>query len=227
MNNSPSRRFLYSLGALVVIATMGLGSISPARAAGSSWSIVTSPNQGVNANQLSAIATVSPSDAWAVGSYYRNNTVEWQTLIEHWNGTSWSVVASPNAPGMQDFLYGVTALSASDIWAVGDVWNGAYEPLTEHWNGTVWSVVPAPRADGDTLYAVSGSTSNDVWAVGGNGAGALTMHWNGSQWSIASNPDATQARSSLRSVTALSSSNVQAVGSVPDGYGSSVALAER
>ena len=41
------------------------------------------------------------------------------TLIEHWNGISWSIVTSPNngTSGLQ--LNGVTCASASDCWAVG------------------------------------------------------------------------------------------------------------
>jgi hypothetical protein len=83
---------------------------------GASWNIVPSPNPGLYQNILRAVATTSADDAWTVGSsVYSNNT---QTLIEHWDGTSWSVVPSLNT-GSYDDLYGVTALSPSDVWAVG------------------------------------------------------------------------------------------------------------
>ena len=42
-----------------------------------------------------------------------------QTLTEHWNGTAWSVVASPNLGTSDNVLYGVAAVAANDVWAVG------------------------------------------------------------------------------------------------------------
>ena len=60
-----------------------------------------------------------------------------QTLVEHWNGSAWSVVPSPNVGGSYDnALYGVAAVSANDVWAVGhdgDPITG--QTLVEHWNG--------------------------------------------------------------------------------------------
>jgi len=56
-------------------------------------SVVSSPNGGPAHNYLNAVAAISSSDIWAVGS----QTFFGQTgiLIEHWNGTAWSVVTSP------------------------------------------------------------------------------------------------------------------------------------
>ncbi len=48
-----------------------------------------------------------------------------------------------------NFLNGVAAVSANDMWAVGDYESSGslLQTLTEHWNGTVWSVVPSPSPD--------------------------------------------------------------------------------
>src|SRR2546422_9965724 len=54
------------------------------------WSVVPSPN-GSSSSGLSGVAVVSASDIWAVGSS-GNQMSGAQTLIEHWNGSSWSVV---------------------------------------------------------------------------------------------------------------------------------------
>ena len=60
------------------------------------WSIVSSPNPGTSPyNFLSGVTCTSASQCWAVG-YYVNGSGFGQTLIEQWDGTSWSVVASPN-----------------------------------------------------------------------------------------------------------------------------------
>ena len=63
------------------------------------------------------------------------------TVIGHWDGSSWTQVASPNA-GRDDFLDGVSATSAIDAWAVGAYYGHARveRDLFEHWDGTGWTV---------------------------------------------------------------------------------------
>jgi hypothetical protein len=75
-----------------------------------------------------------------------------QTLVEHWNGTQWSVVSSPNPGTNYDSLEGVAAISASDVWAVGAYLYGAdTQTLVEQWDGTQWSVVPSPNVGAPAL----------------------------------------------------------------------------
>src|SRR5436190_722271 len=74
------------------------------------WSVVSSPNVGINHNLLDGVAVVSANDVWAVG-FYVNGSIE-QTLVEHWDGGSWSVVSSPNVGTFANVLYGVAAVSA-------------------------------------------------------------------------------------------------------------------
>jgi hypothetical protein len=116
--------------------------------------VVKSPT--LSSSSLHAVAARSATDVWAVG-YASGNT-----LIEHWNGTKWSVVTSPSSGELD----GVAVFSATDAWTVG--WYGSFETLTEHWNGTSWSVVSSPNPGGyDRLSGVAvvpGSTQ--VWAEG-------------------------------------------------------------
>src|SRR5207302_1303741 len=82
------------------------------------WNVVPSPNPGTQNNTLYGIAAVSANDVWTVGSQ-SSSGIPGQALIEHWDGTSWSVVSSPGL-GMQPIsLYSVVAVSANDAWAVG------------------------------------------------------------------------------------------------------------
>ena len=62
----------------------------------------------------------SATDVWAVGTRQdRSGAIPIdRTLTEHWNGSSWSVVASPNVGGNDNLLNGVSA-NAGDVWAVG------------------------------------------------------------------------------------------------------------
>src|SRR2546430_10535908 len=94
-------------------------------------------------NLLQGVATVSPTDIWAVGYYQSRSSMNDMTLVEHWDGTQWSIVPSP-APGQASALYGVTAISTDNVWAVGEYFNGTEDQtLIEHWDGTQWSIVPS------------------------------------------------------------------------------------
>lgn len=53
------------------------------------------------------------------------------SFIEHWDGTTWNVIASPYVG--ESALSGVTATSANDVWAVGYNYNSRIrqQPLDE------------------------------------------------------------------------------------------------
>ena len=92
----------------------------------------------------------------------------YRTLIAHWNGASWTVVASPNQ-GQDNVLYKLAALGASDIWATGNYYsNGVNQTLVEHWNGTAWTLIASPDQghESNDLFAVTAVTADDIWAVG-------------------------------------------------------------
>ena len=74
------------------------------------------PNTGGN-NFLQGVAVTSARNAWAAG--FSSNGTTNQTLIEHWNGTAWRLVASPNPSSTRNVLNGVAASSATNAWAVG------------------------------------------------------------------------------------------------------------
>src|SRR5690349_3480697 len=78
------------------------------------------------------------SDCWAVGANTSIETIEYHTLIEHWNGTAWMIVPAPNTlPGHYDFAGDVSCTAASQCWAVGTI--DSNTGLIQQWNGTQWS----------------------------------------------------------------------------------------
>jgi hypothetical protein len=175
---------------------------------GHQWSVVASPNRASSANALYSVTAVSATNIWASG-LTRSSMTQSLTLVEHWNGTKWSIVASPNGGKFDNFLHGITAASATDIWAVG-----SYSPvggelpsgktLVEHWNGTKWSIVPSPNVGTDTNFLIGGTivSTKDVWAVGdtlSDRTRALIEHWNGTEWSIVASPTGS-SESSLNGV---------------------------
>ena len=86
-----------------------------------SMAAATSPatSTAVPARFLLGVSATSASNAWAVG--FIGGSPQ-QTLIQHWNGTAWKQVATPDPGPVGNILDGVSAVSASDAWAVG----GAY-----------------------------------------------------------------------------------------------------
>ncbi len=185
---------------------------------GLNWSVVPSPNVGSRINALLNVAAVSAGNVWAVG-YYSSIVGNTQALIEHWNGTSWSVVAGPNAGSGSNVLYSLAAVSASNIWSVGYLTNGIVETLIEHWNGTSWSVVPSPNFGfSDSLHGVAAVSSGDIWAVGdysNSGSGGQTMidHSNGTNWSFVGTLNIGAGSNALIGISAVpGSSDVWAVG---------------
>jgi hypothetical protein len=190
---------------------------------GTQWSVVPSPNFGSSDNTLSGVAAVSANDVWAVGDYYNSTSSPERTLIMHWDGTQWSVVLSPNPGSFTNFLHGVVAMSANDVWAVGNSWNGRgpvqTQTLTMHWDGTQWSVVPSPNAGsfGSFLQSVAAVSATDVWAMGNsrNSTGryqTLIIHWDGTQWSVVPSPNPGLFDNALNGVAAVSANDVWAVG---------------
>ena len=183
---------------------------------GSAWSIVPSPNVGTYGSDLNAVAAKSSSDVWAVGNFFNAGNVA-QTLIEHWNGSAWSVVPSPNVGTSDNNLYGIAAVSSSDAWAVGSsgTHDSGLHTLIEHWNGSAWNVAPSPDLMGE-LNAVAAVSSSDMWAVGdystgGSPAQTLIEHWNGRAWSIVPSPVAPPIPT-LNAIAVVSSRDVWAVG---------------
>lgn len=157
---------------------------------GALWSIVPSPNrQNDVSSQLYSVSAASANDVWAVGSSH-NGGAPTRTLIQHWDGSQWSVIPSPSPDGQLNELYGVAALSNNDVWAVG--YRGGtksetpLETLILHWGGTSWRQVTSPNIAGgaNQLSGIVAISTNDIWAVGSAGGAPLAMHWDGNLWSV-------------------------------------------
>lgn len=117
---------------------------------GTSWALVATANP-TPFSLLLGVTAVSTSDVWAVGTYFDFTLSQLRTLVEQWNGTSWSLVSSPNPNAFDNELFGVSAFNSSDVWAVGEqsLSGQPFQSLAEHWNGTVWATITTPNLGGD------------------------------------------------------------------------------
>src|SRR5262249_31400598 len=112
------------------------------------------------------------------------------------------------------------AFSTSDVWAVGFTTNAHRESLVLHWNGATWTRIATPTGPQDTvLNDVSGSSTNDLWAVGsdsrnsGKVVNSFALHWDGTGWTQTTSPNPDKKVNTLLGVdTVNASTNAWMVG---------------
>ncbi|HVM76318.1 MAG TPA: hypothetical protein VMT75_11785 [Candidatus Saccharimonadales bacterium] len=178
---------------------------------GKKWSIVPSP-QFASGSQLFKVFAVASDSVYAVGALSTDTQLQGKPLIEHFDGTKWSVVSLPLAiKNTRAELVNIAGLSATDIWMIGNVVTGS--PLVLHFDGQNFTRVPFPGSkvflSGITLIA-----SNDAWITGSNG-GTLAAHWDGNAWKRVASPSGPAGSSSgLAAVAAVSSADVWAAGGI-------------
>src|ERR1700751_219791 len=159
---------------------------------GTNWKGVATPNVGGGTNKLNGVLALAPNDVWAVGfstPVAPPKLAATLTLIEHFDGTSWAVVRSPNvgpnSANQSNRLLGLTANSANDIWAFGSYFSadgsGHQMTLLLHWDGSTWKVAssPSPMKGGfscDRLWTGVVSSPGDVWILGSVLDGSLAIH---------------------------------------------------
>jgi hypothetical protein len=178
--------------ALSATDAWAVGSVQTARRAlplaehwdGSSWHVVPTPEDGRHIRVFHDVSAAGPDDVWAVGTQIVVGSGKVHPLIEHWDGTSWTVAKDPRTHGARAELFAVSAASPTNVWAVGyrePVFTPG--PFVAHWNGTRWHVFGAPT--GAMLFDVAAHYSGAVWTVGTNPFGvehALLAHRVGMAW---------------------------------------------
>ena len=210
---------------------------------GSSWSNVTGVQpQGQQASVLYDVSCVTASNCWGVGgqqTLLAGNDPN--VLMEHWDGSDWSVAPSPPIGGL---LFSVDCPASADCWAVGatidPVSGNAVGSLAFYWDGSAWTqaTLPASGQSDEQVSSVSCTSTSDCWAVGAaspnefrsdlipnllyksQGAEPWLLHWNGSTWSASIAPDPqSPTGAALSGLTCVTSSECWAVGSTMNANG--------
>jgi hypothetical protein len=132
---------------------------------GRTWSLVDSPNpEGAPDAEFHAVSVRSKNDVWATGFTTITGSL-FLTLVEHWDGTQWTIVDSPNPEGSADsYLYGAEALTARNAWATGYyIAGGNLHTFAEHWNGRKWKVIDTPDFGGSSyLFGIDALSRDDI-----------------------------------------------------------------
>jgi hypothetical protein len=201
----------------------GVNRVLIERWTGRRWTVSPSPNGGPGLGNLVGVAAIADADVWVGGQRSDVDDVK-RTLAEHWGGTQWVVVHTPNVGAGENSMFGMAAAGPDAVWMVGrekDLTTGKYRTITERWDGLTWSVVPSPNANELTnhLQAVAARLPEDVWAVGRYLIHdprpihlTLTMHWDGTAWTLVPSPNVGSGGSKLVGVTFAGEGDVWAVG---------------
>jgi hypothetical protein len=205
---------------------------------GTAWSVQALPYPRTIVPALLGVSCSSATACTAVGDYMARKGLH-RTFASAWNGTTWSVQATPNpkrAGGGSNIdngsrLHSVSCVSAAACTAVGWYVSNAQNEFTlaEHWNGTAWSLQHTP--DREAITALDGVSCAPATACTATGftenhhfvSKTLAEVWHGTTWSVQATPTpAGAALSVLDSVSCTSATACVAAGS-----GGANALAEQ
>jgi hypothetical protein len=178
------------------------------------WSIQTTPNQGLGVVLSGVSCTLAPS-CTAVGQHLISIPwpghkppfrLEWLTAAEQWNGTAWSIQTPANSSYSFNALYGVSCTAATACTAVGQT---SSVTLAERWNGSTWLLQTTSGAGA----GVSCPTATACTAVGQGNNAPLAERWDSTTntWSIQTTP-ITAVGASLSAVSCTAPTSCTAVG---------------
>jgi hypothetical protein len=116
---------------------------------------------------ISDASAPARSDVWAASQY--------GGYVLHWNGQRWRVAGQ----WRQGQITGLTAISASDVWAFGTTVTGSRVLGTWHFDGTSWRLVTGSAG---SIYRASALAHRDIWAISASPTADVILRYNGSAW---------------------------------------------
>jgi hypothetical protein len=165
-------------------------------AASAAWSVTPTPVIPGPAKSLLGVDCQSASSCFAVGVVDTGtlNPLADAPIIEHWDGTSWQLMQTPNQYGS---LGGISCPRSNFCFAVGSTL-GTLPGKIERWDGTSWSIQPSPTEPTASLDDVSCSGVLACTAVGTVGTTpppgpspntrTLAERWDATGWHVQATP---------------------------------------
>jgi hypothetical protein len=149
--------------------TTGLTAGLVERFNGSAWTREDVPDEATAGADLHGVSAVSASAQWAAGA--RTGTASLQTLTLRNTGSGWDLVPSPNVGTDKiNFFNDISALSATNAWAVGEYDSNSFirRTLIAHFTNGTWKRVASPNSGTghNRLYGVATPSGTNVWTVG-------------------------------------------------------------
>jgi hypothetical protein len=205
----------------IAVSAAALVAAPVAAGADTTWTVASAPSV-TPPEGLYGVACADASHCWAVGQ----NSTDGYTLIEGWDGTSWSVDSTDTHAGE---LNAVSCVSDTDCWAVGWTEVDLIVPLFAQLSGSSWSFTVGsgtgqydPSGD-NYLNAVSCPSASLCWAVGNvaptSGSDTtLYEEYSGGSWSEdTADSGADGADATLYGLSCADATHCQAVGTDDSG----------
>jgi hypothetical protein len=170
-----------------------VGTSSSAHYNGSSWTthalVIPSGTAGegdefdTSVNQVYA---ASADDAYAVVAVINNTSLANEEILEHFNGTAWSIVTNvPNVTATGAVVSQVTGSGADDVY-VSAMYDDETKSELEHFNGTTWSAVQLPGTPFDVNVEVTGAS--EAVALGSSDGAGYAAQLSAGKWTTVSLP---------------------------------------
>jgi hypothetical protein len=146
---------------------------------GIGWTVMHPPNPGTSVNNLQGVIASSPTDVWAAGysSDRGKSSAEATSLIEHWDGRSWTAVSSPDPSLSLNVIWGAGWDGGSGVWALGHYMAPDHHlhALVLRWNGMRWEQIEVVGVSTWSATAASGVSAGEVWVVGSEPTSSLAI----------------------------------------------------
>jgi len=143
------------------------GQSSPVAAHWNGTSVTPSQLPSGLAGFISEASAPAANDIWAASQY--------GGYVLHSDGHRWRVAGS----WRRGQITGLTAISASDVWAFGTTVTGERGTGTWHFNGRSWRLVTGPAR---SIYRASAVSDRDIWAIGVGADSQSIIRYNGATW---------------------------------------------
>ena len=202
---------------------------------GSAWSVVIAVDAGSNGNQFYAVKALASNSVYAIGQQAGSGFPN-EALIEHWNGTAWSVVTSPPDANASALPLGLTA-TASALTLVGQEETDTAPYTTYVAAGAPGALAiqntPDAGSSENDLFAATTAADGSTWAVGwdfdtatGNHDPLFLQGVNGT-WSLVSSPIiGNGSDTGFEAITAIPGGGMWAVGVTASSKGNYSTLIE-
>lgn len=208
---------------------------------GTKWTIQTLPASGGEYSVLFDASCTSASACTASGRYSTTSGPnETKAYVEKWNGSKWSVEATPSVAGNRWMEpTAVSCLSSGECTTVGyygngePIWASSWGSFAQQFNGSKWTAqaLPAPPGAHESRMMDVSCTSSSACTAAGldfTAGSALAEVWDGSKWSVEAitMPEST-VYSRARGISCLAAEDCIAVGAYSDGVSAHLLVAHQ
>jgi uncharacterized protein YegP (UPF0339 family) len=147
---------------------------------GTTWAVQAPKVTGQTDTWLRGVSCSSSSACTAIGTSANGHSSEsiHKPLAMRWNGTAWTVQATPTVEGSPEtYFEGVSCPSSTSCIAIGEY--GDKNPLGMRWNGTTWELHTLPIPPNEQNVYLDGVSCSSSTACMGVGNFENSSHYHG------------------------------------------------